>query len=210
MKRNVLRFLAVILLGCFLLSGCNAGIGKSGSRSSSSSMPKTMQKFLAMSDDKLTEKLSDLDLCIDDLVFTNSKNISSDILYSFFCYIVQSDDYSQDYCKKWYNEKNDIYRIPLKDVVAVLNKYFDGVNFKPEKLSKEYGYNPKTKMLVNHLEDFGGGRWPKLAKKEKLSNNTLRVTIKFYDETYKKVEKQKVFTIRFYDTGYKYLSIVEK
>lgn len=56
----------------------------------------------------------------------------------------------------------------MADVEEVLNRYFDGINFE---LAQINGYQAQTKEIV-----IGGGRFPKLAEKEQLNNDTLKLT----------------------------------
>lgn len=179
---------------------------------SSITATKPLQKALDIPDQQLADKLGNLDMCLgDSLIFTNSKDISSDTLYSFFCYITQSEDYGKNYSDKWYNKKEGKYHIPIKDIIDILNRYFDSVNFDPSKLPATYGYNAKMQELINNgLLGFGGVRFPKLVNKEIISDNTLKVSVDYYtDDTYKKVDYNKAYTILYSDVGYKYLSIVK-
>ncbi|MCB8818082.1 hypothetical protein [Desulfosporosinus shakirovi] len=111
-----------------------------------------------------------------------------------------------DYVSKWYNKADNNFHVPVSEITDILNKYFNGINSDATKIN---GYNAKTKEIVTGLQGFGGERFPKLSKKETISDNTLRVTADFYDDTYKNVNYTKVYTICFTASGYQYLSIVK-
>jgi len=196
-----------ILGGSFAPAAYAKSVPKKGKTTQSAAMPAAMRKALRMSNSQWEDKLGDLDLCVGDLVFTDSKKISSDTLFTFFSYITQSSEYPKNYINRWYSKKDKKYHVPVSDILKVLNKYFNGANFNPAKI---YGYNKETKKIDCIVDGFGGGRFPKLSGKTIVSNNTLRITIKYYDEFYKKVEFTKGYTIRYSNTGYKYLSIIEK
>ena len=139
-----------------------------------------------------------------EFTFANSKNISSETLFVFFSYITSSNEYPKNYCLRWYNSKEKKFHIPVTDIIKVLNKYFDGINFNPAEIE---GYNNKTKTIDRIIDGFGGARFPKLSKKEVVSNNTLKITIDYYDPDYKKISYTNIYIIRYTDDEYKYLSI---
>jgi beta-lactamase regulating signal transducer with metallopeptidase domain len=178
------------------------------SQTASETVPKMMQKVLKMPDSEITDKLSDLDLCVTDLRFTDSGNISSETLFTFYNYITGNivGEYPKDYIMRWYSESDKKFHVPVSDIKQVLNKYFDNVNFAPEKID---GYNKKTGKIDRIIDGFGGVRFPKLTGKEKISSDTMKFTLANYDEKYKILYYYVSFTVRFSDTGYKYISIVE-
>jgi beta-lactamase regulating signal transducer with metallopeptidase domain len=177
-------------------------------KSTSQTVPKMMQKFLKMSDSEITNKLSSLDLSVTSLRFTDSRNISSETLFTFYNYITgnSTGEYPKDYILKWYSKKDKKFHVPVSDIKQVLNKYFDATNFNPEKID---GYNKETGEIDRIIDGFGGGRCPKLTEKQKISNDTMIFTLANYDDKYKILYYYISFTIRFSDTGYKYISIVE-
>lgn len=185
------------------------------SSSSSSSIPKSMQQALRMTDQELVNQLAGLDLCVasfdektnqsEGLTFSDSKDISSDLLFTFFSYITSSKEYPEQYYLKWYNEKEQKFHVPIDDIEQVLNKYFEHVNFDSTKIG---GYNEKTNCIDRYIDGFGGANFPKLLKKDKISDDTLRITIKYYTDTdYNEIRYIKAYTIKYTDNGYKYLSI---
>lgn len=174
--------------------------------------PKEMQKALAMSDGQLADDLAGLDLCLcDNLLFTDAKQIPSETLYTFFNYVVSgSDIYPKNYADKWFDKSKNVYVIPAAEVEKVIGAYFEDAKFEPAKLPKVYGYDPQRQVFVNEMiGGFGGGRFPKIAQKQIVSPDTLKITVDYFDQNYKTVEYTKVYTIRYSNTGYKYLSIVK-
>jgi hypothetical protein len=221
MKMHLFHILTVTLLASFVLGGCSAGSSvktgsgqstsavSSSSRDVSATMPESMKNALEMTDKQLTDKLQYLDICLlDNLLFTDSHNILSATLFRFYEYITTSDEYPKDYFQKCYNKEDEKYHIPVADIVSVINKYFDGINFDPKQISK---YNAKSKTIdCSFINGFGGVRFTQLSKKEIISNDTLRITVDYYDSDYKSVKYSKIYTIRYTDDGYKYLSIVKQ
>lgn len=184
-------------------------------------MPKAMQKALKMSNQQWVQKLAGLDCNVmdyskdlngsdHDFTFESSKNISSEMLFVFFSYVTgcEGERYPRNYSLKWYDEKDKKFHIPVSDIVAVLDTYFNGVNFDPTKIN---GYNEKTNTIDGIIDGFGGANYPKFIKEEVLSNNALRITVRYYtSDDYKSVRYTKEYTIRYTDGGYKYLSIIKK
>ncbi|NBJ15223.1 MAG: hypothetical protein FNP40_06560 [Dehalobacter sp. 4CP] len=204
MKKVVYVSILLLIFAC-LLSGCGNKTIPSVNVSPASAGNKGLEQALKLADDKLVaEYCSTLDLCLgDNLLFSDAKTISSQTLFTFFCYITNS--YGSDYQDKWYIKADNNYRVPVADIKEILNQYFDGCNFDPVQV---YGYNAQTnEIIIGGLSGFGGGRFPKLVKKEQLNNDKLKLTVDYYDDQYKTVFYTKVYTIRFTANGYQYLSI---
>jgi len=143
----------------------------------------------------------------DDLLFTDAKDIPSETLFTFFRYITASKEYDENYQQKWYSAVDNKFHVPVAEVTDIVNKYFDGINFDATKV---IGYDPETNYITaDILSGFGGTHFPKLANKEKIFDDTLRLTVDFYDPEYKIVYYTKVYIIRLTDAGYQYLSITK-
>jgi hypothetical protein len=171
------------------------------------SHPKMMEDALNLSVKDTQTKYEGIDICIGNLVFDDAKKVPSETLFTFFCYITSaSGEYPDGYITKWYNKKTQKYNVPVSDIDAVLNKYFDGVKFDATKI---HGYNAKTKAVESFIDGFGGGRFAKLVSRDIVSKDTLKIKVDFYDDQYKKVEFSKTYTIKYTDTTYKYQSIKE-
>lgn len=204
-------------------SGSSSPAGNSSSPESSSSKesvssssqpggttPAMLLKFQGMSDQALADKLSDLDLCVYDLQFTNPQQISSENLYVFFSYVVSGGggDYPKDYDRKWYSKADGKFDIPVSEVRQVLGRYFENFRFDPAQLN---GYNPKTGEIVTaFLDGFGGARFPKLIGKRQISADTAAYTVGYYDELVQVMQYAVTYTVRFDNANYRYLSIVRK
>jgi hypothetical protein len=226
MKKYLFHILAATLLVSILLGGCSAGSSvKTGSAQSTSAissrsqnvsatMPESMKKALEMTDKQWADKLGNLDLNVYDynkynqkdcdLTFFNSDAIPTETLFMFFCYMVQSNEYPKNYYLKWYDQKEKNFYIPVVDITNTLNRYFEHVSFDPNKID---AYDSKTKTINHFIDGFGGANFPRFSKKEIISNDTLKVTISYYDPDYKEIQYSKVYTVRFTNDGYKYLSI---
>jgi hypothetical protein len=213
-----------------VLGGCSTGSSvktssvqstsaiSSSSQNVSATMPESMKKALELTDQESMNNLAGLDLNVMDynkyaigekydFTFDNSKNISSEMLFVFFNYITSGvcREYPDDYNLKWYDNKEKKFHIPVTDIVTVLNNYFDVVNFNPVEIN---GYNSKAKTIDEIIDGFGGANYPKFIKKELISRDVLRITIRYYDsDEYNNVKYTKEYTIRYTDNGYKYLSI---
>jgi hypothetical protein len=234
LKNHLFRILTVFILASLVLSSCTTvTLAKSNnsqstlaisstSKNISSTTPNAMKEALKMSNQQWLEKLSSLDCNVvddtkydihtgkgGDFAFDNSKNISSESLFVFFSYVVQEDKdrYPGNYWLKWYNKKEDKLHISVTDIIAVLNTYFNGINFDPTKI---YGYNARTNTIDRMVDGFGGVSFCKFVKKQIVSSDTLRVIIKYFtSDNYKIVRYTKEYTIKYTDTGYKYLSITK-
>lgn len=202
-------------------SGSSSETGSSPSKISSSSSPASgssapggttpamLLQFRAMSDQAITEKLGDLDLCLYDLQFTDPQKIPSENLYEFFSYVTSAGDngYPKDYHMKWYSKTDGKFHVPVADVRQVLSRFFEKFNFDPAQVS---GYNAKTGEFNTVVDGFGGVRFQKLLEKRQLSADTMAYTVGFYDELYQVMQYAVTYTLRFDDANYRYLSIARK
>lgn len=205
MKRISYGLILLAIVG--LLSGCSNKSSSSMNDSPALTGNKGLEQALNLPDDELVNKYcSTLDLCLgDDLLFTDAETIPSQTLFTFFCYITNS--YGSDYQEKWYIKVDNNYRVPVVDIKEILNRYFDGCNFDPVQIN---GYQEQTnEIVIGGISGFGGGRFSKLVKKEQLNNDTLKLTVDYYDDQYKTVFYTKVYTIGFAVNGYQYLSILK-
>jgi len=219
MKKFIFRISVVaLILSLSLLSGCTTrtNTNEKGNVSSAASISKPLEQALLLPDDQLVEKYAtEVDISLgDDLLFSDSKDIPSQTLFEFFCHITsnkensKNNEYAENYQQKWYDPKDNQFHVPVAEVTGILNKYFDGINFDPKKIS---GYDSKTNEIIKAiLSGFGGARFPKLVNKEISSNDTLKLTVDFCDPEYKTILYTKIYTIRFDDNGYQYLSIAKK
>ncbi|MEM5818241.1 MAG: hypothetical protein AAGU16_10310 [Desulfitobacterium hafniense] len=218
--RKISYALFIMLVAASLMSGC----AKEALPSAEANLPSTpamtqpLEQALKLSDEELANKYcSTIDLVLKDLLFSQAKDIPTETLYTFFCYITGSGGYSENIQQQWYNQAEDNFHVPIADIEAVLDRYFDGCHFDPAQLIPYFAeasppqrdvYRPETKeIVVGGLGGFGGGRFPKLAAKEQLSDDTLKLTVDYYDDQYTEVFYTKAYTIRFTEEGYQYLSI---
>jgi len=205
--KNAFHIFLITLTIAGLLLGCSSKNITSVDNSKPSVLVEPLEQALKLPDDKLVDKFcAGVDLCLgDSLLFDNGKDISSETLFTFFCYITSSQEYGQDYQNKWENKDNNNYRVPVADIKEILNRYFDGINFDSTQIN---GYQAQTEeIVIGGLGGFGGGRFPELIKKEQLNNDTLKLTVDYYDDQYKTVFYTKAYTIRFTANGYQYLAI---
>jgi len=161
--KKVAHVFLLLLIMTGLLSGCGSKSTPGGNGSPAPAGAQELEQALQLQDDELVIKYcSNLDLCLgDDLLFDKAKDISSETLFTFFCYITNS--YGPDYQEKWYNKTDDKYHVPVADLEEILNSYFDGINLVPAQIN---GYQAKTDEIVTGgLSGFGGDRFPKLSEK---------------------------------------------
>ena len=206
--RKVSYLFFIMLVAASLMSGCakEALPAAEANLPGAPTMAQPLEQALKLSDEELANKYcSTIDLVLKDLLFSQAKDIPTETLYTFFCYITGSGGYSENIQQQWYNQAEDNFHVPIAGIEAVLDRYFDGYHFDPTKLD---GYQPETKeIVIGGLGGFGGGRFPKLAAKEQLSDDTLKLTVDYYDDQYTEVFYTKAYTIRFTEEGYQYLSI---
>ncbi len=208
MKKAVYLFLLVLITGS-LLSGCNKKSTPSANDVPPPASVPGLEQALKLPDEELLDRYcSGIDLCLgDDLLFAYAKDIPSETLFTFFCYMTSNQYvYERNYQdKKWYSKTDDKYHVPVADIEEVLNRYFDGHNFDPAQID---GYQPQAQEIVaGGLSGFGGGRFPKLVAKEQLNSDTLKLTVDYCDPEYENVFYTKAYTLRFTAEGYQYLSI---
>ncbi|AFM02429.1 hypothetical protein Desde_4168 [Desulfitobacterium dehalogenans ATCC 51507] len=207
--RKVSYLFLIMLVTASLLSGCakeDLPVSEANIPSAPA-MAQPLAQALKLSDEELVyEYCSGIDLALaDNLLFTQAKDIPTETLYIFFCYITSPSEGSENIQEQWHNKTDDKYHVPIADIENVLNRYFDGYHFDPAQID---GYQPQTKeIVIGGLGGFGGGRFPKLVSKEQLSDDTLKLTVDYYDFDYTEVFYTKVYTIRFTEEGSQYLSI---
>ena len=216
-KKRSTWAVALTLVLALLLAGCGTTLGVANttelpdSAATSTNIPNTsaviepLTLALKLPDDQLVNKYcSSIDLVLgDDLLFDQAKDIPSQTLFLFFCYI--TDSYGPNYQERWFDKSDQKFHVPVADLQEVLNQYFDGINLVPHQIG---GYQEKAnEVVMDTLNGFGGGRFPKLVKKEVINHNTLILTVDYYNDSYTKINYTKTYTIRFTDDGYRYLSI---
>lgn len=202
-------FIFIMLVAASLMSGCTkeASPVSKADPPSAPAMTQPLAQALELSDEELADNYcSGIDLALgDDLLFVQAKDIPTETLYIFFCYITSPSEGSETIQEQWYNKADDKYHVPVADIEDVLNRHFDDYHFDPAQIR---GYRPETKeIVVGGLGGFGGGRFPKLVAKEQLSDDTLKLTVDYYDDQYTKVYYSKKYTIHFTEEGPQYLSI---
>lgn len=208
----------IMLVAASLMSGCakEALPAAEANLPSAPAMTQPLEQALKLSDEELVNKYcAGIDLVLKDLLFSQAKDIPTEDLYTFFCYI--TNPRKENIQEQWYNQAEDNFHVPIADIEAVLDRYFVGCHFDPAQLIPYFAeasppqrdvYRPETKeIVVGGLGGFGGGRFPKLAAKEQLSDDTLKLTVDYYDDQYTEVFYTKAYTIRFTEEGYQYLSI---
>ncbi len=211
----------IMLVAASLMSGCAKETlpAAEANPPSTPAMTQPLEQALKLSDEELVNNYcAGIDLALaDNLLFSQAKDIPSETLYTFFCYITSPSEGSVNIQEQWYNKTDDKYHVPIADIEAVLDRYFDGYHFDPAQLIPYFAeasppqhdvYQPQTKeIVIGGLGGFGGERFPKLAAKEHLSDDTLKLTVDYYDDQYTEVFYTKAYTIRFTEEGYQYLSI---
>lgn len=175
--------------------------------------PVFMQDVQKLSDQELLDKyINGLDICLigeNELIFENPDEISSQTLYMFYLYTLNNGDDSKykDYERQWLKKDNK-FHIPIKDIKAVLGRYFEHYLLDPTKI---HGYSTSEDAVVTStISGFGGCRFTKIKDKE-LDQDQLTLVVDFYgDERFQKVIETKEYVIRFYETGYYLLSVTKK
>lgn len=156
----------------------------------------------------LRRYITGLDIVMPDLTFTDATKITAEDLFVFFRYIVDYERLFQ--YQDWFNKNENRYHIPVSVIEPTLKKY---LNIGPINVNTLEGYDiEKNEMVTLCFAGFGGDRFPKIYKKEYLGNDTVRLTVVFYDNTYTQVNRTKIYSIQIDpadDTRYKYLSIVQ-
>jgi len=171
-----------------------------------------MQDIQKLSDQELLDKyINGLDICLigeNELIFENPDEISSETLYMFYLYTLNNGDDSKykEYERQWLKKDNQ-FHIPIKDIKAVLDRYFEHYLLDPTKI---HGYSTSEDAVVTPtISGFGGCRFTKVKDKE-FDHDKLTLLVDFYDESYQKVHYSKEYLIRFYETVYYLLSVIKK
>lgn len=224
MKKTIAAILTLCLLGTVVFAGCNAvnkandsqtstpvSAGETKTVGKTENVPKAMQKIIKMSDKDLADMFGNIDLCLgDDFMFNEAKELNADQLMTFYIYITQSDEFEKNYLGK-FNTKDNSYTIPVSEIQSVLDKYFDGAKFDASKLTIKNEYDKASDKVTINIMGYGGMRFPRVSIKEFLADDTLKVSVDFYtDNGYNDVSYTNIYTIRYSDNGYKYVSIVKK
>lgn len=218
MKRIIAVTLTLCLLGAAIFSGCNAAkksnnttSGEAKTVSKIQNVPKAMQKILKMSDKEFSDMFGDIDLCLGgNFLFENAKTLTADQLMTFYIYITQTDEFDKNYLGK-YNIRDNSYTIPISEIQSVIDRYFDGGEFDAGKLTIKNDYNASDGKVTVNITGCSGTRFPRVSIKEFLSDDTLKVSVDFYtDKSYNEISYTNIYTIRYSDTGYKYMSIIKK
>lgn len=205
-------------------------VSASPSGSTPETVPKAMQQALLTTDQQWENMLGGMDLIVgtynlaerrsEGITFSNSKEISSELLFTFFCYVTSGDangfGYPKNYDMKWYNKKDGKFYIPLTEFITLLNQYLGNMNFDPTQLQSGE-FDAKTNCVIGHYAGFGGANAPVVTKKEQLSNDTLRITINYYDVSayYDTPSKKillntKAYTMRYSGDSFQFVSIVKE
>ena len=202
MKKLLLRTAAAMMIAALILIGCSAATQKPAE----AARPRMLQIFNKMPDKQLADKFRYYEL------FTNPRNLHANVCMSLYFDLIYDSGYGEDYFKKWSskkdwsNKRNRKCRIPVTDVKRVLNSYLDNVQFNPADI--DY-YNPKTKCVDCFLNFFENKATIKVRKKQILPGGRMRITC-FYSEQFNGLDQPTVsFTLKFSDTGYRYLSAIK-
>ncbi len=132
--------------------------------------------------------------------FAKVSDISSDDLYRFANMTVDLDTMN-----KWYHDADQKYHIPLSDITALLDKYFEKYTFVPNGIKYISYYDEEKKELVATALGGDMGAWnPSLVGKEAIGDNLIK--IQFHDEY---SPEYKIFiTAKVTDTGIGFLSCI--
>ncbi|MTV49943.1 hypothetical protein GJ688_13265 [Heliobacillus mobilis] len=142
-----------------------------------------------------------------ELNFKNSDEIPSEALSMFFLYSLDHSKY-EEYERLWYSQKDNMFHIPIKDIRAQLDRYFEHYLLESTKI---IGYSAtENAVVLRTITGFGGDVWTKI-KDKKFDQDKLTLLVDFYeDDSFKKVIYTKEYVIRFYETGYFLLSVTKK
>lgn len=163
-------------------------------------------------DEILAKYCVNLDLCLIgdyELVFNDSSEISANCLWMFFQYITGHENLYD--IQKYYNKENGLFYIPTDLIQKTVEKYF--VNLPKIDFGKIYNviydqFNEEEQIITKDYGGFGGARFEKFIKKEKVNENVYKFTVDYYESEEKiKVSYRKIYTIKIDDQGYQYISI---
>jgi len=175
--------------------------------SSENQVPAFMEEIKNLSDEELLYKyVNGLEIALE-LIFEDPDEIPSDTLFMFFLYSLDTDNYYEEYEKLWYNEKDNKFHIPIKDIETQLDRYFEHYSLDPTKI---YGYSAsENAVVINTITGFGGDVFTKV-KDKKFDYDKLTLVVDFYDSSFQNIIETKEYVFRFYETGYYLLSVTKK
>lgn len=173
--------------------------------------PNYMKEIKDLSDEELLYKyINGLEICLvgkNELIFKNPDEIPSEALFMFFLYTLNNENSSkyEEYETQWFNKNDNLFHIPIKDIKAVLDLYFEHYSLVPTKIQ---GYSAsEDSVCIATILGFGGDVWTRVTDK-KFDQDKLTLVVDFYeDNNFQKVRERKEYVIRFYDTGYYLLSV---
>ena len=179
---------------------------------SENQVPAFMEEIKNLSDEELLYNyINGLEVALiheNELIFEDPDEIPSETLCMFFLYSLDTDNYYEEYEKLWYNEKDNMFHIPIKDIKTHLDRYFEHYSLDPTKI---YGYSAsENAVVINTITGFGGDVWTKVKDKE-FDYDQLTLVVDFYeDSNFQKIIETKEYVFRFYETGYYLLSVTKK
>lgn len=177
-----------------------------------SQVPAFMEKIKNLSDGELLYNyINGLEAALtreNELIFEDPDEIPSETLYMFFLYSLDTSNNYEEYEKLWYNEKDNKFHIPIKDIKVHLDCYFEHYSLDPTKI---YGYSAtENAVLTNTITGFGGDVWTKV-KDKKFDYDQLTLVVDFYEDgSFQKIIETKEYVFRFYETGYYLLAVTKK
>ncbi len=154
-----------------------------------------------------------LDIALGDenmLLFDDASEISDGELYSFFLYAVNAETVFDGFDpeRAWYRAQDGLYHIPPDDIQAVLDRYFDGAAFSPDRIAD---YDAKRgEVLLPALPHPAGVRYMKILSRTE-RQGLVRVIAAFYDaDDYTHELYRKRYTFRFEKEGAPRYIAIEK
>ncbi len=142
------------------------------------------------------------------LTFSSVKDMSSRALFHFYI-MAKGDPGIENYYKK----EDQTYYVPLKDVIAILDQYFEGYVFDPNKVFSSPSYNKELDAITFKAYGLGSSYERKTESVKAIDKDLVAIDSAFYESIRNSNVTNPVFrmrlTIKVTDTGYRYISFVK-
>lgn len=216
-KRTV--FSTVVIISLLILAGCSQ-LKSNTTHQTDKQAPPSVNATYSFKDDNFYASIAEgIDLCFPELTFTDAKQISDQNLYLLFTYYISSGNLF-DKGDQWLDKKNGVFRVPVSVIEPTLKKHLLIDRFDPVKafgterhkfdgVPVECGYFPdKGEYVTPVFAGFGGARFPKILDKEYLESNIVKFRVGFYDDSYKQLNYEKLFTIEENQSDFKEYKLI--
>ncbi len=141
------------------------------------------------------------------ITFTSADSLNSSALFQFYMGVLREG------MEQWYNKEDKTYYVPVKDVISVLDTYFEKYVFDPNKALSTPSYNKEKDAIVLRAYGMGFTDYYKIENVSAITDDYVEIEAAFFDSTNDNNKDFPIYrtqlTIKVTDTGYHYISFIE-